>query len=194
MKRLGFALLWIGSMLGASAAATGGLRLPAFPLPALVREGGPPKEFSSTRLLREVQRGGVHGSDNFEASDADYALLRGDSLGVLAAWLETACRAVDFDLLQARTRGYDGTVFARLLAVGTSLAALRQNEITLAMPIGVVTCLRAAPWGELPGDGTEDAYVVFATDTGILVYDPPTRQLSPLADFPNKGRITRIRF
>jgi hypothetical protein len=36
--------------------------------------------------------------------------------------------------------------------------------------------------------------VLFATDTGILVYDPPTRQLTALADFPNKASISHIRF
>ena len=85
-------------------------------------------------------------------------------------------------------------MFARLLGVATSLAALRQGDITLAMPIGVLTCRRDTAWGDLPGDGEEDAYVIFATDAGILVYDPPTRQLAPLADFPNKAHISRIRF
>ncbi len=174
--------------------APASMQLPAFPLPSLVREGGPPREFSSVRLLRELQRGGVHGSGNLETMDADYALLRMDSLGALAGWLEAACRAVDFDVQQARTRAYDGAVFARLLAVATSLAALRENDITLAMPIGVMICERTVGWGDLPGDGALDAYVIFATDNGILVYDPPTRQLSTLADFPNKEKIARIRF
>lgn len=192
MKRLLLAFLLITPCFGAT--APGSLQLPAFPMPALVRDGGSPKEFSATRLLRELHRGGVHGSGNFETLDADYALLRGDSLGVLAAWLESACSAVDFNLLQARARGYDGTVFARLLSVATSLAALRQSDITLAMPIGVMTCQRQSAWGDLPGDGAEDAYVIFATDTGIMVYDPPTRQLTTLEDFPNKAGISHIRF
>ena len=193
MKRLLVALLGLASGLGA-AVAPGSLRLPGFPVPVLVREGGAPKEFGATRLLRELHRGGIHGSGNFETMDADYALLRSDSLGNLAAWLESACGAVDYDLLKARAKGYDGAVFARLLGVATSLAALRQGDITLAMPIGVLTCRRDTAWGDLPGDGEEDAYVIFATDAGILVYDPPTRQLAPLADFPNKAHISRIRF
>ncbi|MCX6954796.1 MAG: hypothetical protein NTV51_21780 [Verrucomicrobia bacterium] len=192
MKRLMLSLFVACSTFGAT--APGSLQLPAFPLPSLVRDGGAPKEFSAMRLLRELHRGGVHGSGNFETLDAEYALLRGESLGVLAAWLESACRAVDYDVLQARTRGYDGTVFARLLSVATSLAALRQSDITLAMPIGVLTCRRQQAWGDLPGDGAEDAYVIFATDTGIMVYDPPTRQLSALGDFPNKVGISHIRF
>jgi len=190
----GLSLLLLAATGFGATAATGSLQLPAFPLPALVREGGPPKEFSAMRLLRELHRGGVHGSGNFEAMDADYALLRADGLGPFAAWLETACKAVDFDVLAARTRGYDGTVFARLLNVATSLAALRQNDISLAMPIGVLTCRRGVAWGDLPADGADDAYVIFATDAGILVYDPPTRQLTPLAEFPNKAGIVRIRF
>jgi hypothetical protein len=193
MKRLVVALLGLAAGLGA-AVAPGSLQLPGFPLPVLVREGGAPKEFGATRLLRELHRGGLHGFDNFETMDADYALLRSDSLGNLAAWLESACGAVDYDLPKARAKGYDGAVFARLLGVATSLAALRQSDITLAIPIGVMTCRRDTAWGDLPGDGAEDAYVIFATDTGILVYDPPTRQLVPLAEFPNKANISRIRF
>ncbi len=178
----------------APAAAEPALQLPAFPLPALVSDGGPPREMSSMRLLRELHRSGVHGSGNFEAADADYALLRGDTLGGLAAWLEAACKAVGFDLLQARTRHYDGTTFARLLNVSTSIAALRQKGIRLAMPIGVLVCTRKAAWGDLPADGATDAYVAFVTEDGMLVYDPPTRQLVPLGDFPNKAHIVRIRF
>ena len=136
----------------------------------------------------------MHFFENFETLDADYALLRSDSLGGLAAWLEAACHAVGFDLRQARDRSYDGTVFARLLGVATSLAALREKKISLAMPIGVMICQRRAVWSDLPGDGSDDAYVLFATDAGMLVYDPPTRQLTSLADFPNKEKILKIRF
>jgi len=184
---------WLAATTGA-AATPAGFQLPAFPAPALVREGGLPKEISSLRLLRDLFRGGVRASDNFEAADADYALLEGDSLGNLAAWLESACTAVGFEVRRARGLPYDGAVFARLLAVGTSLAALREKDIKLAMPIGVLVCRRDAAWGELPGDGEEDAYVIFATDAGMLIYDPPTRQLSPLKNFPNKAGITHIRF
>jgi len=192
MKRLLLVFLLGASAFGAT--APGSLQLPAFPLPSLVRDGGVPKEFSAMRLLRELHRGGVHGSGNFETLDAEYALLRDDGLGTLAAWLESACRAINYDVLQARSRAYDGTVFARLLGVATSLAALRQNDVTLAMPIGVLTCQRQKAWGDLPADGAEDAYVIFATDMGMFVYDPPTRQLTPLADFPNKAGISHIRF
>lgn len=184
---------WAATTLGVSAAQAN-LQLPAFPVPALVRDGGPPKEISSMRLLRDLYRGGVKASDNFEAVDADYALLRAESLGNLAAWLELACKSVGLELAAARGRSYDGVVFARLLSVGTSLAALREKDIRLAMPIGVLICQRDAVWGQLPADGAEDAYVIFATDSGMLVYDPPTRQLAFLNDFPNKARISRIRF
>lgn len=195
MRRARHIFFFIASALVvAGATAAGNLQLPAFPLPVLVRDGGPPKEFSSNRLLRELHRGGVHNSESFEAFDNDYALLRGDSLGSLAAWLESACQTIGFDLLRARTQSYDGAVFARLLSVATSLAALRERGIRLAMPIGVLICQRSRAWGDLPADGSTDAYVLFATDTGILVYDPPTRQLTGLADFPNKASISRIRF
>jgi|GEM_PF-2824129 len=193
MRRARHILLFVASAL-AAAAAPGNWQLPAFPLPVLVRDGGPPKEFSSNRLLRELHRGGVHNSESFEAFDNDYALLRGDSLGSLAAWLESACQSVGFDLPRARTQPYDGAVFARLLSVATSLAALRERGPNLAMPIGVLICQRALAWGDLPADGSTDAYVLFATDTGILVYDPPTRQLTGLANFPNKASISHIRF
>ena len=170
------------------------MQLPAFPLPALVLDGGPPVELSSVRMLRELHRGGLHGFNNFETSDGDYALLRADSLGALAAWLEAACRSLGFDLSKARKSSYDGTVFARLLDVATSLAALREKKISLAMPIGVLICQRETAWGDLPADGAEDAYVVFVTDAGMLIYDPPTRQLTSLANFPNKAKILKIRF
>ncbi len=170
------------------------MKLPAFPVPALVLDGGPPREVSSVRLLRELHRGGLHGFQHFETSDSDYALFRSDSLGKLGAWLESACNSVGFDLLQARKRNYDGTVFARLLDVSTSLAALRDKRLSLAMPVGVLVCQRAEAWGDLPADRAEDAYVVFVTEAGMLIYDPPTRQLTSLGDFPNKATILKIRF
>lgn len=192
LKLTGLMAVLLGT--GAMAAAPSNLMLPAFPVPALVRDGGAAKEISSLRLMRDLFKGGVRASDNFEASDADYALLRVDSLDNLAGWLETACKSVGFELLQARARAYDGVVFSRLLSVGTSLGALRESNIKLAMPVGVLVCRRDVVWGDLPADGADDAYIIFATDTGILVYDPPTRQLAALADFPNKDRISRIRF
>lgn len=178
----------------AQAAAASGLELPAFPRPSLALEGGTRVEVTSTGLLRELHRGGVHGLDDLETVDADYGLLRRDSLRVLAAWLEQACRAVGFELAQARRRPYDGGTLARLLTTATGLAGLREQDAPLAIPIGTLVCERRKAWGDLPGDGAMDAYILFATDAGMIVYDPPTRQMTRLAEFPNRAQIRRIRF
>ncbi len=182
------------SALAAEKAEERQILLPEFPAPPLAVEGKTPKKIGSVRLLRELQRGGVRGWGKFDAVDGDYALFRGDSLAVLGAWLETACKALDYDLAGARGRHYDGAVFARLLNVATSIASLREDAINLAMPIGVLACRREAEWGDLPGDGKEDAYVIFATDQGMMVYDPPTRQLCPLAEFPNREQVIKVWF
>lgn len=192
MKPLVLCLLLLGAL--RTAAAPENFKLPPFPLPAFVAEGGRPTEITSTRLMRELHQAGLHGFDNFETADADYALFRSDSLGVLSAWLESVCGSVGFDLSRARSQNYDGTVFARLLDVATSVAALQVEKRALAMPIGIVICSRASRWGELPADNASDVYVIIATDDGMLIYDPPTRQLVPLADFPNKSKIVQIRF
>ncbi len=177
-----------------SLAASKEVLLPAFPRPPLLREGGAPKQVTSLRLMRDLQKGGVRGLDRFDAVDGDYALFRGDSLGGLAAWLEAACSALEYDLLGARARHYDGAVFARMLNMAASLASLREDGIGLAMPIGVLACRREKAWGDLPGDGKDEAYVIFATDEGMLVYDPPTRQLARLAEFPNRGAVVKAWF
>ena len=48
-------------------------------------------------------------------------------------------------------------------------------------------------WGILPGDNANDAYILVDTDEGMLVYDPPTRQLSSLEALPNKNDVIPIR-
>lgn len=169
-------------------------RLPAFPLPTLAANGGEITEVTSVRLLRQLHQGGLSGFDGLETADGDYALFRSDSITRMAGWLERMCVSVDFDLRNARARPYDGTVFSRLLVVGTSLAVQRGRHSALAMPIGVVLCRRAEAWGDIKANGLTDAYVIFATDEGMFIYDPPTRQLSSLAEFPNKSTITQIRF
>lgn len=192
MRRVLLSLLALGALrLGAAPAA---IELPPFPLPALAADGGAPADVGPIRLLRQLQRAGLHGTEDFETADNDYALFRHDSLGVLASWLDAVCAATHYDLRHARAVRYDGTVFARLLQVATSLAALKHGPPGLAMPVGVAICRRTAAWGALPGDGATDAYVVLATDAGMLIYDPPSRQLVPLADFPNKRSIQQIRF
>lgn len=178
----------IGFLLAASVAAAEKFQLPAFPTPTLGAE------VSSVRLLRELHKAGLRGFDRLETADADYALIGDSSLAVLSAWLETVCRQIEFDLRRARSGSYDGTVFARLLAVAASVGALQERPRALAMPIGVAFCRRASAWGALPGDGASDAYVIVATEAGMTIYDPPTRQLAPLADFPNKSKILEIRF
>jgi hypothetical protein len=176
------------------AAAPGRLELPAFPVPSFVREDGATVEVTPTRILRELHKGGVRGLGNLETVDSDYGLLRQDSLGVLAAWLESACRSVGFDLTQARQQPYDGSALARLLTVATNLAGLQAEGHALAAPIGTLVCERRSKWGDLPADGAIDAYVIFATEAGIMIYDPPSRQLTALNEFPNRERILRIRF
>lgn len=178
----------------AHGATSGKLELPAFPLPALVREGGATVEMTPTGLLRELHRGGVSGLGDLETVDSDYGLLRRDSIGLMAAWLEGACQAVGFNLAAARQHPYDGGALARLLDVATGLAGLREHQFKLAVPIGTLVCERRTAWGDLPGDGALDAYIVFATEAGMVIYDPPTRQMANLADFPNRQRIRRIRF
>ncbi len=178
----------------APAADSARFQLPAFPSPTFVLEGSSPVEIGAVRLVRELHRGGLRSTEKvLDLADADYALLRSDSLGYMAGWLETACQAVGAKVQTLRQGSYDGTVFARLLSVVTSLAVLRDRGPKLALPIGVVGCTRKAAWGELPADGREDAYVVIVTESGILVYDPPTRQLAPLSEFPNRDSIIRIR-
>src|SRR4051812_41184264 len=97
------------------------LRLPPFPLPVFVDEGGRPKELTSTGLLREMFRGGVHIGDNFDTSDTDYALLRQTNVAAFAAWLELACQGFNVDLLKLRGRMYDAGTFSRLLSVAGAL-------------------------------------------------------------------------
>ena len=193
MRRGRWLLLALSAAL-ARGGAPAPLELPAFPLPALAQEDGATIEVTPTRLLRELHRSGVHGLEDLETMDADYGLLRRDSLGMLAAWLEGACRAVGFNLAQARQQPYDGAALARLLTVATGIAALQKDGLPLAVPIGTLVCERRSAWGELPADGALDAYVVFATEAGVMIYDPPTRQLANLADFPNRQKIVRIRF
>ena len=120
------------------AGAPEGFRLPSFPLPTLAANGGEITEVTSVRLLRQLHQGGLSGFDGLETSDGDYALFRTDSITRMAGWLERMCVSVDFDLRNARARPYDGTVFSRLLVVGTSLAVQRGRHSALAMPIGVV--------------------------------------------------------
>lgn len=189
-----FALASVGLCAAQPAGANARLELPAFPLPTLVREGGAAVEISTTRLLRELHRGGVRGSGNLETVDAEYGLLRSDSLGKLAGWLEGACKAVGFDIEKARAQPYDGSVHARLLNMATGIATLQADGSRLAIPIGILICERRQEWGDLPGDGNRDAYVAFVTEDGVMVYDPPTRQLAKLADFPNRDKIVRVRF
>lgn len=190
---LSFLALLLGVPLAAQPAGAR-FELPAFPLPALVREGGAAVEMSTTRLLRELHRGGIRGSGRLETVDAEYGLLRSDSLDKLAGWLEGACRAVGFDLTQARALPYDGSVHARLLNMATGIATLQADGSRLSIPIGILVCERREKWGDLPADGARDAYVAFVTEMGVMVYDPPTRQLAKLSDFPNRGGILRVRF
>jgi hypothetical protein len=179
----------------AHCAAETSMRLPAFPAPGLVQnEFGGTKTIGFLTFLRELHKGGVHGLDETEFMNSNYAVLRSDSLPSLAAWLEAACGSVGVELQQARKSQYDGAVSARLLEVGAELALLRGHGKPLAMPLGVLICRRVKAWGDLPGDGARDAYVLAATERGLLVYDPPTRQVAPLSEFPNAGDVVTIQF
>ena len=194
MKLLLACLLGLLSGLGAHAAAPDVLAMPDFPAPPLsLDRKGRPAETSAMGLLRNLHSAGVRAVDNFEAVDSDYAVLASDSLARLTTWLEAACNGVGIDLPKARTGQYDGGVYARLLGVATSIAASRDRRGRLAIPVGVLICNRSKPWGAVPGDGVRDAYVLFATEAGLMVYDPPSRQLSALGDFPNKLDVVRVR-
>lgn len=168
--------------------------MPDFPLPALAVDpyGGTP-EASSTRLLRDLFKGGVRSLEVFETVDTEYVLLSSRSLGLLSAWLEAACKSIGVDVARARTQPYNGVVYAEFLEVATSIAANRKLPSARAIPIGVMICRRRKPWGALPGDGARDAYVLIATEHGFVVYDPPTRQCVTLANHPNNSEVLKVR-
>jgi hypothetical protein len=191
---VGLGLFWARLVFAAAPVPTA-ISMPDFPLPKLaLDESGQPAEAGVLRLMRELQAGGLHASDNFETQDNDYVVLSSGSLGLLSAWLEAACKSAGIELPTARQRTYDGTVYANLLEVATGIAASRRFKASLAIPLGVVTCLRANPWGALPGDNQRDAYVILLTDSGFLIYDPPTRQFSRLDAFPNRSSVLKMRF
>ncbi|MBS0663490.1 MAG: hypothetical protein JSR48_09505 [Verrucomicrobia bacterium] len=171
------------------------LLLPRLPPPRLVEDQfGTVRRIGLLWFLRGLQEGGVRGYEDLDLVDAEYVVIDSRSLPTLAAWLEAACRSVGADVRQARQGPYDGMVLSRLLEVGASLASLRGRDAPLAMPIGVVICERRRPWGAVPGDGERDAYILIATERGLLIYDPPTRQLCPLADYPNNSTVFKIQF
>lgn len=193
MKGL-LALLWL-AVASTLAGAAPALSLPRFPSPALVQDDyGEARSMGFLTFLRQVRSAGVRGVDDIEFVDSEYAVLQSASLSTLAAWLESASRCVGVDLPRARLGSYDGLEYARLLQVATSLAILRERGRNLAIPIGVLLCNRRHDWGDLAGDGDRDAYMVIATERGLLVYDPPTRQLSELSKFPNHDEIFKIQF
>jgi hypothetical protein len=178
----------------ARAATPAGVTMPDFPLPKFALDSyGQADEANGMRLLRELHKGGVHGLEVFEAADDDYVILSSSSLGLLAAWLEAACKSLGTEVAQARTSTYNGVVYADFLEVATSIAADRKSQSLLAIPLGVMICKRIKPWGVLPGDGARDAYVLVATERGFVVYDPPTRQSALLADYPNNTEVLKIR-
>lgn len=188
---------WLALLPGVAGAADPrgpAITMPDFPLPKFATDRyGQAEEIGVIRLLRELHRGGVRGSGNFEAADSDYVVVSSDSLGLLSAWLEAACKSGGIQLPLARLRPYDGTVYASLLETATNIAAARHTQRTLAVPVGVMICTRRKPWGTLPGDGERDAYVIIATERGFVVFDPPTRQSALLADYPNNSEVLKIR-
>jgi len=183
--------------LTAASAQRPDFRLPSFPSPQLAAdEFGQNRRIGLLSFIRQLYSGGVSSTtvDDINMLDSDYAVIQSTSLPLLAAWLEATCQAVDFDLIGARKSVYDGTVTARLLEIGATLATLRQGDGGLAMPIGFIICNRRKPWGDLPGDGARDAYALIETERGLEVYDPPTHQLVGLAQFPNTPDILNIEF
>lgn len=196
VRYLSFGLVVLGARFAFGAPpAPDAIVMPDFPLPKVATdENGQPAEAGLLRLMRELQVGGLHASDNFETQDNDYVVLSSESLGLLSAWLEAACKSAGIALPTARLRAYDGTVYANLLEVATGIAASRRFKSSLAIPLGVITCQRTNPWGVLPGDDQRDAYVILLTDSGFLIYDPPSRQFSRLDAFPNRSSVLRLRF
>jgi hypothetical protein len=169
--------------------------MPVFPLPVLVRDQfGQAKRIGFLTFLRALNAGGVRSVDDVDFLDSDYAMIESSSLPLLAAWLEATCASVGLNLPEARLGAYDGSVAARLMGIGATLAGVRAKATGLAMPIGLVICARGNKWGSLPDDRSRDAYALIATEKGLMVYDPPTRQLVGLADFPNTAEILNIQF
>ena len=170
------------------------INFPDFPLPKFATdEYGHTQRMGLLRMRRDLQKGGIHGTDSLQAADTEYLMVSSQSLGLLSAWLEASCKSAGIQMELARLRAYDGAVYANLLQVATSIAAARKSSTDAAIPVGVMICKRDKPWGVLSGNGEQDAYIVVATEQGFMVFDPPTRQLVSLADYPNNATVLKIR-
>ena len=70
---------------------------------------------------------------------------------------------------------------------GTSEAGVRAQPLVARIDVQ-----QAQPFGGIPAVGAHSLNAVL-TDRGIYVVEPQTRALAPLAAYPNRGQIFRVR-
>lgn len=111
-------------------------------------------------------------------------------------WLVAATRwAWDtkktLDLADWRAEVWDCDDFAREFARLANKAAARAG--VRAQPlVAVIEVQQGAPFGKVPAGGLH-ALNAFYSDRGLFVYEPQSETLVPLAEYPNRGTIYKVR-
>lgn len=130
-------------------------------------------------------------------SDSTFTLIQRDYAVELVAWTRAFITAEEHSHaagLHYTAESFDCDKFAKAFTLAVELAAgragVRAQPLAARIFVHQVAAFGGVPAVPPPGDG--HALVALATDAGILVVEPQTGAVVPLAEYPNRATVWRV--
>ena len=143
--------------------------------------------FSGAAVLAEIQR--IAPSAQIETSDAVFTPVSHAWLEETVAWSLAFGTATGLGIYEQES--WDCDKFALAFALSANIAAKRAG--VKAQPlVARIYVVQAAAFGGVASGGFH-ALNAFRSDRGIFVMEPQTRTLVPLAAYPNRDFIIRVK-
>lgn len=176
-------LLTVAAILLAGCQSSNGVTVPR--VPAWIHPSDA-RTFTAAEVRSEIQRL-TSPFTGIDTSDATFTPVSHVWLEQVLPWSWHFARAAG---LAYTSEAFDCDKFALALAFSANVAAGRAG--VKAQPLFArIYVTQRVPWGGV-NDG-EHALNAVLTDRGIYVIEPQTRAIVPLADYPNRGSIWRVK-
>ncbi len=186
MRRFAFLFALVSALAfsACSQAPRGQVSVPA--VPAWQLPAGAPT-FTAAAVIAEIQR--LAPSAQIETSDAVFTPVSHAWLEETVAWSLAFGSATGLGIYEQES--WDCDKFALAFALSANIAAKRAG--VKAQPlVARIYVVQAAAFGGVASGGFH-ALNAFCSDRGLFVLEPQSRTLVPLAAYPNRDFIIRVK-
>ncbi|RUM47441.1 MAG: hypothetical protein DSY80_00935 [Desulfocapsa sp.] len=170
------------------------IKIKNIPPPQIIAENGKAKMLYGEVIRKQQMR--LHPTlKHIVVSDKRYLHITNVWFKELVKWTEEVFTQLVPDIKKSGKlpKAYSGT-FATFMTNMANVAISKRYNIKGSALIGLGVAKNMKPWGTTKADGKKRDYIIALTESGYIVYDFRTHQMTTGKKFPNRDYLTGLIF